>query len=174
MHSSSLVAILSLSLAAATSASAQLLGEKYTRYPGQPVCTLFVSVDKIKAGRPLPTDCIKLRQFQKVTYQRNVGGYEVIDVGGRIYFTFGNCDYPGNTSPSKNCFTFKSNAVEMKADDIKLAERKAADGKRRLDKCLELAVPARPGERRAAQRNCTPLAATYRSAKKNLDRIRAQ
>ncbi|WP_454817776.1 hypothetical protein [Labrys neptuniae] len=174
MHSLSLFAILSLSLAAATSASAQLLGEKYTRYPGQPACTLFVSLDKIKAGRPLPTDCIKLRQFQRVTYQRNVGGYEVIDVGGRIYFTFGNCDYTGNTSPSKSCFTFKSNAADMKADDIGLAERKAADSKRRLDKCLEQAVPARPGQRRVAQRSCTSFAATYRNEKKNLDRIRAQ
>lgn len=174
MHSSSLVTILSLSLAAATSASAQMLGEKYTRYPDQPACTLFVSLDKIKAGRPLPSDCIKLRRFQKVTYQRNVGGYEVVDVGGRIYFTFGNCNYAGNTSPSKSCFTFRSNAADMKADDVKSAERKAADTKRRLDKCLRQEAPARPGERKAAPQSCTPLAATYRNDKMNLDRIRAQ
>ncbi|PRH89372.1 hypothetical protein C5L14_01940 [Labrys okinawensis] len=151
-----------------------MLGEKYTRYPEQPACTLFVSLDKIKAGRPLPSDCIKLRRFQKVTYQRNVGGYEVVDVGGRIYFTFGNCNYAGNTSPSKSCFTFRSNAADMKADDVKSAELKAADTKRRLDKCLEMGAPLRSSDQKGTPRNCASLAATYRYDKKNLDRIRAQ
>lgn len=170
MRQSPFVAIFLLSIATAAPASAQLVGEKYVRYPDQPACTLFVSIDKVKTGLPLPSDCIKLRRFQKVTYLRNVGGREVIDVGGRIYFTFGRCDYADNTSPSKSCFTFRSNARDMRADDVKFAQRTTEDAKKQLDKCLD--APGPGGDRAAAGRKCAALAATYEERKRTLDLLR--